>query len=182
MKKQGKYEFRSCKNLEVVMTPISEILDKETIEKIINKNYYKFMQCQYNALQVSLLKDDINYCEGYADGIIHSWCERNGRYFDPTYELNGMDVSDMKYELVRVFPSINAGFLFAAIGETTTTFIKYIETKKGKFIFNDDCTLFKVGKSDKVDEQLFQLAQQRLSKPMIAQTPTDEIYDFLKNF
>lgn len=80
---------------EVSIEPMEHILSQAQIDAIKEYAFPKVRQCYKNAYKIAML-DDFLYVEGmvnfYGMPIEHAWnMTKDGRYFDATYELNGLE-------------------------------------------------------------------------------------------
>lgn len=152
MKEIARINYQDYDMQRIHITSIYNVLNADEIDTIRNR-YSERGDCAYNAAKVCTLFRDmhINYCEGLANGIRHCWCELDGVYFDPTAELNGFDINQQEYLLLRKYNALNISLLFAHLGETLPyTVLPYINLQRRKDTFYklDDNVLYKLDDND----------------------------------
>jgi len=92
---------------EVTCTPLAELFDEETIEKIKRRVHPVVKECYANALHTAecLVEQNVEYCEGYiifqGIPIEHAFNKIGDKYFDVTQELAiGHDPSEQTYAVI----------------------------------------------------------------------------------
>ena len=136
--------FKSYDRLEVKMTSIYDLFDKETCKHI--KKLVKPNDCHNNAFLITrdFWEKGVEYCEGYIhNGVLaHSFNCIDGKYFDATAEFCFEEPSD-RYELIRVFTFKE---IMAVFGQVRASFFTPKGWGKlGNFYFlNDAGELIKI--------------------------------------